>query len=149
MYFDDYEVGMVFEDEIQPISFTEEEIIEGAKEFDPRPIHVDKEAAKDSRFGQIIASGSWANAKFWGQRVKTGIDEDGLVVGVGIDEGKWLKPVLADTLYKIIVEVTKKEVRREGKDGFITNKLTAYDPDGEPVLYYAGTALVNFRPKEN
>ena len=145
MYFEDYEVGMVFDEEIESISFTEEEIIENGKRFDPRPIHIDKEFAEKSRFERVIASGSWANAVFWGQWVKTGIDMEGLVAGVGIDEAKWLKPVYADTLYDIKVECVKKEVRREGKDGFITNRLTAYDPDGEPVLFYEGTALVNYK----
>lgn len=148
MYFDEFEEGMTFDKEIEPISFTEEEIIEAAKIYDPRPIHIDKQAAKESRFGQIIASGSWANAKFWGQWVKTRIDEDGVIAGVGIEKGRWLKPVVADTLYDIKVEVINKEVRREGKDGFITNKLTVYDPDGEEVLTYSGTALVRFKPEE-
>ena len=67
MYFEDYEVGMVFDEEIEPISFTEEEIIEYGKKYDPRPIHIDREAAGKSRFGKIIAPGSFANMAFWGQ----------------------------------------------------------------------------------
>ena len=57
MYFEDYEVGMVF-DQIEPISFREEELIEAGKKFDPRLIHIDKKAAEKSHFGQIIGPGS-------------------------------------------------------------------------------------------
>lgn len=31
MYFEDYKIGMIFDKEIEPISFTEEEIIEYGK----------------------------------------------------------------------------------------------------------------------
>lgn len=148
MYFEDYEIGMVFDNEIESISFTEEEIIEAAKIFDPRPIHIDKEAAKASKFGQIIASGSWANAIFWNQWVKTGIDQDGLIAGIGVEKSRWLKPVIADTLYDIKVEITDKKIRKEGKDGSVTYKLTVYDPDGDEVLFYEATGLVKCKSKE-
>ena len=111
MYFEDYKVGQVFDEEIESVSFTEEEIIEYAKKFDPRPIH---------------------------------IDADCVVAGVSVDEAKWIKPVYPDTIYNIKVETVDKKVRREGKDGFISQKLMAYDPCGELVLSYAVTALVNF-----
>lgn len=148
MYFEDYEVGMVFDKEIEPISFTEEELIAFAKKFDPRPIHIDKVAAAKSRFGRIIASGSFANMAFWAQWVKTGIDSDGLVAGVSVDEGKWIKPIYADTIYHIKVTTIGKKVRREGKDGFVSQKLVAYNPKGDPVLEYTATALVNFRKED-
>lgn len=147
MYFEDYKVGMIFDEEIEPISFTEEEIIEYGKKYDPRPIHIDREIAAKSRFGRIIAPGSFANMAFWGQWVKTGIDMDGLVAGAWIDGGQWIEPVYADTLYHIKVEITEKKVRREGVDGFVTYKLTAYDPDQQPVLYYEATGLVNYNDK--
>ncbi len=145
MYFEDYKVGQVFDDEIEDISFREEEIIEYAKKFDPRPIHIDKKAAAESRFGRIIASGSFANMAFWAQWVKTGIDSDGVVAGVSVDEARWIRPVYPDTIYSIKVETVAKKVRKEGKDGFISQKLTAYDPSGELVLIYQATALVRFR----
>lgn len=145
MYFEDYKIGMVFDKEIEPISFTEEEIIEYGRKYDPRPIHIDREAAAKSRFGKIIAPGSFANMAFWGQWVKTGIDMDGIVAGTGLEGGKWIRPVFADTLYDIKVEITDKKVRREGIDGIVTYKLTAYSPDQEPVLYYEASGLVNFK----
>ena len=145
MYFEDYKVGQVFDDEIEDIFFTEEEIIEYGKKFDPRPIHIDKKAAAESRFGRIIASGSFANMAFWAQWVKTGIDSDGVVAGVSVDEARWIRPVYPDTIYSIKVETVAKKVRKEGKDGFISQKLTAYDPSGELVLIYQATALVRFR----
>lgn len=42
MFFEDYEIGQVFDEEIEDVIFTEEEIIEVSKKYDPRDIHVDK-----------------------------------------------------------------------------------------------------------
>ena len=66
MYFEDYKIGTIYKD-IEPISFTEEELIYYGEKYDPRPIHTDKKSAEESRFGQIIAPGSFSNMAFWGQ----------------------------------------------------------------------------------
>lgn len=147
MYFEDYKIGQIFDQEIESLSFSEDELIEYAKKYDPRPIHIDKEVAKKSRFGKIIAPGSFANMAFWAQWVKTGIDADGVVAGVSVDKAEWLKPIYPDTLYDIKVETVDKKVRIEGKDGFVSQKLMVYNPEGELCLTYIGRALVNF--KEN
>ena len=147
MYFDDYEVGMVF-DQIEPISFSEEELIEAGKKFDPRLIHIDKKAAEESRFGQIIGPGSYTNMVFWGQWIKTGIDADGVIAGIGVDYAQWLRPVVADVLYTIKAEVVDKKIRKPGKDGSVAVLVTAYDPEGNEVSKYCGRALVAYR-KDN
>ena len=112
MYFEDYEVGMVFDKEIEPIKFSEEELIYFGKKYDPRDIHTDKDKAKASRFGQIISPGSYSNIAFWGQWVKTGIDKDGLIAGLGVEYAKWLKPVFPVILYDIKVEIVYKKIRK-------------------------------------
>ena len=47
MYFEDYKIGQIFDQEIESLSFNEDELIEYAKKYDPRPIHIDKEVAKN------------------------------------------------------------------------------------------------------
>ena len=54
-YWDDYEVGQKFP--LGSTSFTEQEIVDFARQFDPQPFHIDPEAAKKSMYGGIIASG--------------------------------------------------------------------------------------------
>ena len=54
-YWDDYEVGQKFP--LGSTSFTEQEIVDFARQFDPQPFHIDPEAAKQSIYGGIIASG--------------------------------------------------------------------------------------------
>jgi maoC domain protein dehydratase len=145
MYFEDYKIGQIFDQEIESLSFSECELIEYAKKYDPRPIHIDKEAERKSRFGKIIASGSFANMAFWAQWVKTGIDAGGVVAGVSVNNAEWLKPIYPDILYDIKVEIVDKRVRRKGKDGFVSQKMMVYNPKGELCLTYTASALVNFK----
>ena len=55
MYFDDLPVGFTHETGSQSLS--EEEIIAFARQYDPQPFHIDREAAAESIYGGIIASG--------------------------------------------------------------------------------------------
>ena len=58
-YYEDIEVGDT--DEFGEYHVTKEEIIEFASKYDPQPFHTDEEAAKDSAFGELVASG-WHTA---------------------------------------------------------------------------------------
>src|SRR5437763_14474588 len=51
-YWEDYEVGQKYS--LGSTSFTAEEIVEFARQFDPQPFHVDADAAKASMFGGLI-----------------------------------------------------------------------------------------------
>ena len=54
-YFEDAEIGKIL---VFPEKYllTEESILEMGREWDPIPIHTDKEAAKSTIFGDIVAS---------------------------------------------------------------------------------------------
>jgi acyl dehydratase len=58
-YFEDYEVGAVYEYGYASVS--EEEIVAFAQRFDPQAMHVDAEYAARGPFGGLIASG-WHTA---------------------------------------------------------------------------------------
>ena len=55
LYFEDFAAGEVFE--LGSTTVSEAEIVAFAKEYDPQPFHVDRDAAERSMFGGIIASG--------------------------------------------------------------------------------------------
>jgi acyl dehydratase len=84
-------------------AFSEQEIIDFARAFDPLDFHVDKEAAKKTMFGGIIASGphlfNHVYQKEWIPRYgKT------VICGLGVYNWKFIKPVCPDQ--KIRTEVT-------------------------------------------
>lgn len=141
MYFEDYYVGQVFDD-IEDASFTKEELIEAGKNFDPREIHIYED---NPYFDTVISPGSYSVMKFWGQWVKTGIDADGLIAGVSIKDGRWLKPVVAGVDYKIRIEIVEKTVKEEGRNGLVAFRMTATDPEGDICVVYTPVGLVKYK----
>jgi len=108
--FDDFEAGRVYA--LGSKVVTEDEIVAFARQFDPQPFHLDPEAAKDSVFGGLIASG-WHTGAMWMR-----LYVDSLLGGAsgqgssGIEELRWLAPVRpGDTLSGrlIVLEVTSSE----------------------------------------
>jgi acyl dehydratase len=55
LYFEDFEPGTVFD--LGERTLAKEDIVAFASEYDPQPFHVDEEAARESAFGGLIASG--------------------------------------------------------------------------------------------
>ena len=108
--FEDFEPGQVYE--LGSKVVTEDEIVAFAQQFDPQPFHLDPEAAKDSVFGGLIASG-WHTGAMWMR-----LYVDSLLGGAsgqgssGIEELRWLAPVRpGDTLSGrlTVLEVTASE----------------------------------------
>src|SRR5579885_298842 len=67
-FLEDFTVGDVAE--LGPIEVTEAEILEFATRYDPQPFHVDAQAAKESPFGGLIASGWHTTALFMSMFVR-------------------------------------------------------------------------------
>jgi acyl dehydratase len=112
--FDDFQPGQVYE--LGSKLVTEEEIVAFAQQFDPQPFHLDPEAAKESVFGGLIASG-WHTGAMWMR-----LYVDSLLGGAsgqgssGVEELRWLAPVRpGDTLSGrlIVLEVTSSDSHPE------------------------------------
>jgi len=95
--FEDFEPGQVYE--LGSRTVTEAEILEFARQFDPQPFHLDPEAAKESVFGGLIASGWHTGA------ISMRLYVDAMLGGAasrgspGVEELRWLAPVRpGDTL---------------------------------------------------
>ena len=76
-----------------PFVISESEIIAFGRDFDPQPFHTDPEAAKDSPFGGLIASGWHLASLAMKVCVATRSFGDTPVVGLGADELRWYLPV--------------------------------------------------------
>ncbi len=95
--FEDFEPGQVYE--LGSCTVTEEEIVDFARRFDPQPFHLDPEAARESVFGGLIASG-WHTGAMWMRLYVDSMlgDSDGRG-SPGVEELRWLAPVRpGDTL---------------------------------------------------
>jgi len=98
LYFEDLSPGQTFTSRAETLD--EAAIIAFARAFDPQPFHTDSEAAKDSFFGGLAASG-WHTASLTMRLIVDSVTLAGGVVGAGV-EIAWTKPVRpGDALYAV------------------------------------------------
>ena len=107
-YFEDYVVGSVHE--FGSIRVEEDEIISFGKRYVPMPYHTDRELAKKSIYGGLIASG-WHTAGLM-MRLYTDhyLSTASALGSPGVDELRWDKPVRPGDVLSL--RVTVLETRR-------------------------------------
>ena len=119
---------------------TREEILRFAEQYDPQPFHTDEEAAEQSMFGGLVASG-WHTAAVTMRMVVVGLLEDsGSMGAVGVDELRWPNPVRPGDVLSIEAEVVDKEPWREGV-GVVPTRIVTTKADGEVAQSYVGRVL--------
>jgi acyl dehydratase len=107
-YLEDYVPGSVHE--FDGITVEEDEVVAFAKRFDPQPFHTDPEAAKQSAFGGMIASG-WHTASLMMRLfVDHYLSHVASLGSPGVDQLRWLKPVRPGD--RLVLGVTVREVKR-------------------------------------
>ena len=152
LYWEEVEIGG--RRELGTYTFSEEEIIRFARKYDPQPFHVDPEAAKQSIFGGLIASG-WQTAAIWmklaiAERARSG-GAPYLRAGVspGYEDMRWLKPVRPGmTLRYANVVVGKVELKSRRDYAILLGRNEAHDvATGELVFVFTGKSLVQRRPR--
>ena len=143
-YYEDFKVGETVE--IGRHTITQDEIIDFARKYDPQPFHTDTEAAKDSIYGGLIASGWHTCAIAMRVMVDSYVSKAASMGSPGMEEIRWLKPVRAnDTL---IVSRTVEEARLTSKPdrGLVLSRTDIYNQRGEHVMMMRGYGLFGRRP---
>jgi acyl dehydratase len=145
-YAEDYEVGL--RRELGTTTLAEEDVIRFAREFDPQPFHVDKDAAEGSFYGGIIASG-WHTCSLVMRIVVDKFLSDAAALGSpGIDELRWLKPVRPGdhlTVFSTVHEV--KNSTSKPDRAVLTTKTEVENQAGDVVLTMLGKTMMLRRPK--
>ena len=143
-YLDDFKPGDRFESR-HGYTFTDADIIQFAHRYDPQVFHLDVEAAKNSIFGGLIASGFQTLAATF--RLVHGI---GFLAhnmgGPGMDELRWLKPVRPGDTLRAIAEIVEVMPSRSKPDrGALKYRVSAVNQNGETVMTALITSLVKRR----
>ena len=145
-YFEDYPNGATFD--CGEVSVSEAQILTFAREFDPQPIHVDREAAARGPFGGLIASGWHTAAMVMRQLVEGYLPAGGSLASPGIDQIRWPVPVRpGDTLR---VRATVQDARRSNSKpdrGIVTGVIEAVNQDGDLVMRASAVNFVLVRPE--
>ena len=139
-------------------TFEPAEIVRFARAYDPQPFHVDPEAARQSLFGDLCASG-WHTAAAWmklmiGHRdrhrreaERAGLGAPRLGPSPGFKNLKWSKPVYAgDTItYSSAITGTRPSASRPGW-GLAFHRNSGVNQYGEEVFSFDGTVFWERRP---
>lgn len=146
-YFEDFFPGQ--EMELGSRSVTEQEIIEFATNFDPQPFHVDREAAKDSIFGGVIASGWHTCSMIMRIVVDSVLGNSSSMGSPGLEKVRWILPVRpGDTLsVRYITNQVKASASRRDR-GVVWSTWEARNQDGELVCTVDGMGMYGRRPTE-
>ena len=131
-YFDDFEPGLVLD--VGSYAVSEDEIIRFAEQFDPQAFHVDRDAAAQSMYGGIIASG-WHTCSLMMRLVVQGALGEAAGLGSpGIDEIRWLKPVRGgDTLSVTMTVLEARPSASKPDRGVVSMLWSAENQHGEQV----------------
>jgi acyl dehydratase len=145
-FLEDFTIGETWESE--PVTLTADDMIAYARVNDPQPMHIDPERAKTGPFGTIVASGFQIAALSMRMFVQAGGYGATPVVGMGIDELRWLKPVRPDDTLVVrreLVEIKRSETRPD--HGMLRTRVTVRNQNGETVMSLFALGRVPARKK--
>lgn len=142
-YFDDWPVGEVIMTESH--GMTEERIRSFAEEFDPQPFHTDPDAAEQSIFGGLIASG-WHTGSVL-MRLVTSVLGPSSLGSPGVDNLRWVAPVRPGDELRLRIEVLEARPSKSKPDrGIIRFGEQLINQRDEIVMTLEAILLIQRRP---
>ena len=146
LYLEDFRPGDRFES--PGITMTEGAIIDFALHFDSQPIHMDREAAKESMYGGLIASGIHTIAVTFRTLLMTGLLANNLG-SPGFDELRWLRPVRPGDTLRAVAEVLEVRPSSSRPDrGAVRFRCTTLNQLDEPVQTVICNQMLRRRPAD-
>lgn len=144
-YFEDFYEGQVID--LGKRNVTEDEIVAFARQFDPQPFHIDREAAARSIYGGVIASG-WHTCSMMMRMVCDGFMSTASSMGSpGLENVRWMQPVRAGDTLSVRYLTTKVKASASKPDrGVVWSKWVATNQHGEEVCTVDGMGMFGRRP---
>lgn len=145
-YLEDLQVGDHARFGSYPVS--REEVLEFAAKYDPQPFHLSDEAAAQTHFGRLAASGWHTCAMAMAMLVEHMKAHPQAALGAaGVDELRWLKPVFPGDTLRCETELLEVIPSRSRPDmGSTRSRLTVFNQADEPVLRFIARGLIRRRP---
>ena len=147
-YFEDLEVGA--ETHFGSYDVTREEVLEFARKYDPQPFHLSDEAAAQTHFRRLCASGWHTCAMTMAVLARYSVEHEQAGLGSpGIDELRWLKPVYPGDTLHVHGKIIEKTPSRSRPDmGSYRTETMVTNQDGVPVMRYTSIVLIRRQPPE-
>jgi acyl dehydratase len=144
IYFEDLAAGQEYD--LGSRTVDREAIVEFASEFDPQPFHTDEDAAQQSIYGGLIASG-WQTCGVYMRLLYDGVLHRVASMGSpGVDELRWLGPVRpGDTLSATLrIEAVRASTSKPDR-GIVTTAGEMRNQDDDLVLTLKSPLMVKRR----
>ena len=144
-YLEDFAVGQTFRS--GRLSISNEQIKAFGAEFDPQPFHLGEEAARDTIFGGLAASGWHTAAVTMRLLVESDLKPAGGIVGAGFEEFRWTMPVRPGDELHVESEILEVRPSKSRSDqGLIKVRTTTLNQNDEAVQITVGSLVVPRRP---
>ena len=132
-YFEDFAEGQTLD--LGSFQYTADEIVRFAQAYDPQPMHTDPEAARQSTYGGLIASG-WQTATSYMRTLVDNIMRDSSSIGSpGIDRLRWLKPVRPGDVLRARFIVLEARLSNSRPDwGIVRSRGEVVNQDDDVVM---------------
>ncbi len=145
-YFEDIEVGQ--KARFGRYEVTREEVLEFARKYDPQPFHLSDEAAAETHFGRLSASGWHTCAMTMAMIVENlNAHRQAGLGSPGLDELRWLKPVYPGDTLRCESEVIETRRSRSRPDmGSYRSRMTVLNQHDAPVMTFVSIGLIRTRP---
>lgn len=145
-YFEDLAVGTM--SRFGHYEVTRDEVIAFAGAYDPQPFHLSDEAAAQTHFGRLSASGWHTCAMVMAMLVENLKKHRQAGLGSpGVDELRWLKPVYPGDTLRVETEVLEKRVSQSRPEmGLYKSRIMVFNQDNVAVLSMISNGMIACRP---
>ena len=147
-YWEDIDLG--FTETFGPIAVDREEVLAFARRYDPQPFHLDEQAAAQTHFGRLAASGWHTCAMMMGAMVEhwqatPGWQESSLGA-IGIDELRWIKPVRpGDRLRARVCVIEARRSQSKPDRGIVRERQEVINQEGDTVMSVTSMGMYKCR----
>lgn len=141
LYLEDFAPGQVYRS--GGVTVDAAAIKRYAAEYDPQPFHLD-EAAADKSFFQGLAASGWHTASLTMRLlVDSELTPAGGIIGAGLDEFRWPRPVRPGDVLRVESEVLEvRPSKSRPQQGLVKIRVTTLNQNDEPVLVMVPNLVV-------
>ncbi|RBI84293.1 acyl dehydratase [Rhodosalinus halophilus] len=146
LWFEDLTPGYRFETATRALG--EDEILAFAGQWDPQLFHLDPEAAAQTLYGGLIASGFHTLLTAFNLTLETGLWREASLGAAGFDYLNWRAPVRPGDRLSVRAEVVDSTPSRRHPDrGRTVIRYEVFNQEDVLVMDYQATHLLRRRPR--
>ena len=146
LYLEDLQPGQLHRSTGEPVTVDADSIKAFARQFDPQPFHLDETTAAKTFFGGLAASGRHTAALTMKLLVEGGLPLAGGIIGAGVEEVRWPRPVRPGDRLRVESEVLElRPSRSRPEQGIAKIRTTTLNQNNEAVQVMTSNLVVQRR----